>query len=139
MNIIVKGTYTGTVSDVEGKYIISDVPADGILVFSYLGMLTEEITVAGQTVVDLVMVEAIQNNLWVDWNDILLNNGVLQSHQVSITGGSETTAYMLSGGMYKEEGPVKDDYTRYNTRLNLDHTINKWAKSRIRLGRYGCV
>ena len=331
VNIIVKGTYKGTVSDIDGSYILSNVPADGILVFSYVGMLTEEITIGGQAVIDVAMIDdiqdlegvivigygtvkkrdltgsvssvkseeiikaptfnaieaiqgrvpgmdivresgaagsgvniairgnrsigdqededkfeelneplviidglqggsiedinpndiesievlkdasstaifgyqgangvilittkkgvqgktkvsyngyygingltpypsgrlredyiklrreafigrggiwespeddpslfsadewqAIENDQWVDWNDLLLNNGIMQSHQVSVTGGSEKTAHMLSGGMYKEEGAVKDDYTRYNARLNLDHTINKWAKT----------
>ena len=45
VNIIIKGTMQGTVTDMDGNYSLSGVPADGILVFSYVGMLSEEVNV----------------------------------------------------------------------------------------------
>ncbi|MDN5202226.1 TonB-dependent receptor [Fulvivirgaceae bacterium BMA10] len=55
VNILVKGTDIGTITDTEGNYKLN-VPDDAqILVFSYVGYLTEEIEIAGRSVVDLAL------------------------------------------------------------------------------------
>lgn len=60
VSVIVKGTTVGTVTDVDGKYEIT-VDDSGILVFSFVGMTTQEITVGDQTVIDVVMMaDALQ-------------------------------------------------------------------------------
>ncbi|MDP4207247.1 MAG: TonB-dependent receptor [Bacteroidota bacterium] len=72
---------------------------------------------------------AMQAGQWVNWDKLLLNNGSLTSHQLSVSGGTEKTQSYLSAGYFKEVGAVKDDYTRFNGRVNVDHTINNWAKA----------
>lgn len=53
VNVVVKGTTNGTVTDADGKYSIS-VPADGgSLVFSFIGLRTSEVAVGERTVVDV--------------------------------------------------------------------------------------
>jgi TonB-linked SusC/RagA family outer membrane protein len=53
VSVVVKGTSSGTVTDVEGKYKIS-VPGDNAtLVFSYVGYQTQERALGNQTTVDL--------------------------------------------------------------------------------------
>jgi len=54
VNVIVKGTTVGTVSDIEGNYSIK-VPEDGevTLVYSSVGFTTEEIKIGEQTEVDV--------------------------------------------------------------------------------------
>ena len=37
-NVVVKGTTNGTITDFDGNYTIEGVPADGVLVISYIGM-----------------------------------------------------------------------------------------------------
>ena len=60
VNILAKGTNTGTVTDVNGYYQIS-VPDDTeILVFSSVGYLSEEISINGQNVIDVQMAPDIQ-------------------------------------------------------------------------------
>jgi len=55
--VTVKGTKTGVVTDINGKYTIS-VPSDkSILVFTFIGMKTKETTVAGRTLIDIKMEE----------------------------------------------------------------------------------
>ncbi len=54
VNIIVKGTSTGTVTDVEGRYSI-EVEDDAVLVFSYTGFLIVESPVNGRSIIDIVM------------------------------------------------------------------------------------
>ena len=50
-SVLVKGTHNGTVTDVDGKYTLT-VPADGTLVFSFIGLKTTEQKVNGRTVVN---------------------------------------------------------------------------------------
>lgn len=47
VSVLVKGSQQGTVTDLDGKYSIT-APADGILVFSFVGMEKQEIPVKGQ-------------------------------------------------------------------------------------------
>jgi TonB-linked SusC/RagA family outer membrane protein len=55
--IAVKGTTTATVSDVNGSYVITVSGGDAVLVFSFLGYTTQEITVGGRTTIDVTLVE----------------------------------------------------------------------------------
>jgi TonB-linked SusC/RagA family outer membrane protein len=54
VTVMLKGTTTGTVTDIDGIYTIK-APADGTLVFSYIGMQTQEVAINGRTSVDLSM------------------------------------------------------------------------------------
>jgi len=54
VNILVKGTSTGTITDLDGKYSI-DAPADASLLFSYTGYKDQEIVVGNRTTIDVTM------------------------------------------------------------------------------------
>lgn len=55
--IALKGTSQGTISDSDGNYALSNVPANAVLVYSFVGMRTQEVTVDGKTVINLTMTE----------------------------------------------------------------------------------
>jgi TonB-linked SusC/RagA family outer membrane protein len=60
VSVVIKGTATGTVSDSDGLYSL--VASKGsILVFSFLGMETKEVTVADQTRIDVTLATDITN------------------------------------------------------------------------------
>lgn len=42
VSVVVKGTTTGTITDLDGKYSLSNVPNTATIVFSYVGMQTQE-------------------------------------------------------------------------------------------------
>src|SRR4051812_34475439 len=48
VNVILKGTTQGTVSDAEGKYSISVPSGESVLVFSAIGFATQEVTVGAR-------------------------------------------------------------------------------------------
>jgi TonB-linked SusC/RagA family outer membrane protein len=53
--IIIKGTTVGAISDANGKYTI-EVPSDAeVLSYSFVGMISQEITIGDQSVIDLTM------------------------------------------------------------------------------------
>jgi iron complex outermembrane receptor protein len=56
--VLVKGTTTGTVTDIDGKYSIQ-VQSVAILVFSYMGYQTQEISVAGKQVIDVSLAASV--------------------------------------------------------------------------------
>lgn len=56
VSVVAKGTTVGTVTNIDGEYNIT-VPADvNILVFSFVGMTTQEVEITGQTTVNVSMV-----------------------------------------------------------------------------------
>jgi TonB-linked SusC/RagA family outer membrane protein len=57
VSVAVKGTTTGTITDISGKFSVS-APSDGTLVFSFVGYETTEIAVGGKTQFDISLVES---------------------------------------------------------------------------------
>jgi len=60
VNIIIKGTTKGTVTDVDGNYAIAVPDGEVTLVFSSIGYKSQEIVVGAQNVINLSMVPDIQ-------------------------------------------------------------------------------
>lgn len=52
VSIVVKGTTTGVITDVNGSYTIA-APDNATLVYSYVGYLSQEVAVGGRTMIDL--------------------------------------------------------------------------------------
>lgn len=52
-NILVKGTITGTVTDIDGKYSLSVPAGSTVIVYSYVGYDTQEITLGASSVIDI--------------------------------------------------------------------------------------
>ncbi|WP_439581935.1 SusC/RagA family TonB-linked outer membrane protein [Dyadobacter bucti] len=69
-----------------------------------------------------------------DWQDEIYRSGVMQNHQLSVSGGSETARYFVSGGYMSQQGiVVNTKYARYNLRSNLDLKISGWMNAGINL------
>lgn len=54
--VMIRGTTTGTITDINGKYAII-APANGVLVFSYVGMQRQEVEISGRSEINLEMKE----------------------------------------------------------------------------------
>ncbi|NIG55519.1 TonB-dependent receptor [Chitinophaga sp. Cy-1792] len=71
----------------------------------------------------------IQNNIWTNYADLLIHDGLQQDYQASVAGGSDKTKVYFSFDYFNEKGILKlDDLKRYSTRLNIDQTINDAIK-----------
>lgn len=57
VTVMLKGTTQGTVTDFDGNYTIADIPPTGVLIFSFVGMRTQEIVVGNQMTVNVTMAE----------------------------------------------------------------------------------
>lgn len=80
VNIIVKGTATGTTTDIEGKYSISANDND-ILVFTFIGFKTYETQVNGRVVIDVLLEEDIKS-----LQEVEVNAGYWQINKKENTG-----------------------------------------------------
>ena len=57
VTVVLEGTTKGTITDMDGKYTLDDIPEDGVLLFSFIGMKMQKIAVGKQTVINITMVE----------------------------------------------------------------------------------
>ncbi len=57
VSVVVKGTTNGTITDMDGNYSLSKVGEKATLLFSFVGMKPQEITVAGKTTINVALTE----------------------------------------------------------------------------------
>ena len=60
VSVVIKGTQTGTATDVNGRYTIEAAPSD-VLVFSFVGMKTQNETVGNRQVINVALESDAQN------------------------------------------------------------------------------
>ena len=102
VNVQVRGTTTGAVTDVDGKYTLTVPSSQSVLVFSYVGYLPQEFTVGAQRTIDVTMREDLQSLEEV----VVVGYGVQKKETVT---GSVTT--------------VKGDELMKSPATNLSHAI----------------
>ncbi|OFX32956.1 MAG: hypothetical protein A2W90_01735 [Bacteroidetes bacterium GWF2_42_66] len=57
VTVVVKGTTNGTITDTDGNYSLAKVPDDATLVFSFVGMKSQEVSAEGKTTINVTMAE----------------------------------------------------------------------------------
>ncbi|MBT6763879.1 MAG: hypothetical protein HOA90_05030, partial [Prolixibacteraceae bacterium] len=55
VSIVVQGTTVGTITDLDGKFTLNVPSEANVLVFSYVGMLKQEIEIGNQTIIDVLL------------------------------------------------------------------------------------
>jgi TonB-linked SusC/RagA family outer membrane protein len=74
--------------------------------------------------------EGIETN----WQDLVLRTASQQEHNISISGGSENTAYYTSLNFLDQQGIMEySGMERYTLRTNIDHQIQDWLKTGINI------
>ncbi|MDY3070542.1 MAG: TonB-dependent receptor [Parabacteroides sp.] len=59
-NVIVKGTTNGTITDMDGRFSLQDVPENSVIKISYIGYLDQEISVSGKSSFEVLLKEDTQ-------------------------------------------------------------------------------
>ncbi len=60
VNVVLKGTTTGTTSDLDGNYRLT-VPAEGgVLIYSFIGLVSQEVEIGSRSVIDVAMTSDVQ-------------------------------------------------------------------------------
>ncbi len=57
VSVVVKGTTIGSITDANGAFSISDLPANATLLFSFVGMKSQEIMVSGKTSINVTLAD----------------------------------------------------------------------------------
>lgn len=60
VTVQVKGTSNGSATDLDGNYTLSNVPSNGTLVYSFVGMNSQEVAVNGQSTINVTLSEDSQ-------------------------------------------------------------------------------
>jgi len=67
------------------------------------------------------------NGVTTDWLDAVMQTGVIQNHNVSLSGGSENAKYFVSGDYLDQKGVLLGyNYKRYSFRTNTDFKPTKY-------------
>ncbi|WP_373330783.1 SusC/RagA family TonB-linked outer membrane protein [Salmonirosea aquatica] len=61
VNIVVKGTQTGTSSDASGAFSVSVPDNQAVLVFSFIGYVSQEVPVGNRSVINIALAESAEN------------------------------------------------------------------------------
>ena len=59
-SVVIKGTSNGTQTDFDGNYTLNNVTDGSVMVFSYIGYATQEVSYTGQTTLDVTLQEDAQ-------------------------------------------------------------------------------
>jgi TonB-linked SusC/RagA family outer membrane protein len=57
VSVVIKGTTSGTITDAEGNYTMSNTPTNAIIQFSFVGMKVQEVKIAGKTTLNIKLEE----------------------------------------------------------------------------------
>ena len=97
----------------------------------FVGIANEKHINAGQTA--QAFLDANKTNT--DWQaNVYSKNPFVQSHTVSVNGGTDKTTYFLSAGYLSQEGAVRTNTAhRYSLRTNIEARINPKAKIGLNL------
>lgn len=64
-----------------------------------------------------------------DWQDMFYRTGIVSSHDVNITGGTNGGSYSVGAGYYHDEAVVPtQQYDRYSLRASFDQNIGKYFR-----------
>jgi hypothetical protein len=94
VNVIVKGTSFGTVTNLTGRYVVSVPEGSNSLVISFVGFVSKEVEIGSQTVVDVALVEDIKHldEVVVTALNIERSTKALQSSVTQVSGDNFTQA-----------------------------------------------
>lgn len=65
-----------------------------------------------------------------NWQDeVFRKNAVIQDHYISVTGGDETSSFVMSASYFNQDGTIKgSNYKRLTLRINSSKQVKKWLK-----------
>ena len=106
VSIQVKGSTTGTITDFDGNFTMPDVEASDVLVFSYVGFTSQEVTVGNQSTINVTLsedTETLEEVVVVGYGQMKKND---LTGSVSSVGTDAITARGTSGVVEALQGAV---------------------------------
>ncbi len=70
----------------------------------------------------------------VDWQDVIFRSALVQTHNLSVSGGSDNSSYYISGNFFDQDGIIeKSNFKRYSLRVNLEVDLNERTRVGLNL------
>lgn len=64
-----------------------------------------------------------------DWQDLMYKTGIVTSHDIGVTGGTNGGSYSFGGGYYRDEAVIpSQSYDRYSIRASFDQKVGKYFR-----------
>ncbi len=102
----VKGTFSGTLTGLDGEYLLTEVPNDAVLIFSTIGYETVEVNISGRNTINVVMEESTEllDELVVVGYGVVRKSDLTSS--ISTVKGDEITEVITGNAMDALQGKV---------------------------------
>ena len=69
-----------------------------------------------------------------NWQQEIFKQAMMQSHNLSITGGSDKSTYAIGAGYLNQDGiAIGSGFERLNLRANIDAQVKKWLKAGVNM------
>ncbi|MGN1246308.1 MAG: SusC/RagA family TonB-linked outer membrane protein, partial [Muribaculaceae bacterium] len=95
---------------------------------TYQNQLAEDGFITGQNVNQAYRDPSILGE-GTDWQDEIFRTAFMQSHQLSVSGGTEKVTFAASGGWMNQDGIIiGSDFSRFNGRFSVDAQMTPWLK-----------
>lgn len=130
VNIVIEGTTQGVVSDFEGKYFI-DAPPNKTLVFSFIGYITEKVSVGNNNRVNVVMVQDVVSLDEV----VVVGYGTIQKSDLtgSVSSVSPSSARKQKAAKKEEAGDMNSETIAEEEQPKASIILNAWDPNALYL------
>ncbi len=135
-NVLVKGTTNGNVTDIDGRVVLQDVPANAVLEISFIGYKTKEVSVKGQ---NLIRVTLSEDSETLD-EVVVVGYGTMEKKQVTSAVTSLSANDMMKGVGGADittslQGKISGLLLQNNGSANAGTTIQLRGMTSINAGR----
>ncbi|MGN0206144.1 MAG: SusC/RagA family TonB-linked outer membrane protein [Muribaculaceae bacterium] len=95
---------------------------------TYQNQLAEDGFITGQNINQAYRDPSILGK-GTDWQDEIFRTAFMQSHQLSVSGGTDKVTFAASGGWMNQDGIIiGSDFSRFNGRFSVDAQMTPWLK-----------
>ena len=101
VNVMIKGTATGTATDIDGFFKIDDISQNDLLIFSFIGLATKEVEIGNSEIFNIVLDED-QNAL----SEVVVTAQGLSREKAALGYGVATVEIDDKENTYKSASPV---------------------------------
>jgi len=97
VTVVIKGTTIGTITDNKGNYSLTDIPSNATLLFSFMGMKTQEIAINGKSTINIAMQE---ESIGID-EVVAIGYGTMKKGKITSSIASVKKEDFVQGAVYQ--------------------------------------
>lgn len=127
VNVVLKGTTTGTVTNSQGAYSITISSGDGILIFSFIGLITQEVKLGVSNVINVALQSDVSQ-----LSEVVVTGYAIQGRVAGVTKAKRDRSerkptslnYFQPSVSYERPRPNTEDYSTINENIFHDALKN---------------